>query len=72
MSAGLSISESTHDAKAKTMTGWMEGPDMTGKVTKTKAVSTWKDPNTRVFSMYSVGPDGKEALGMRITYTRKK
>jgi hypothetical protein len=22
--------------------------------------------------MYNVGPDGKESLGMRITYTRKK
>jgi hypothetical protein len=22
--------------------------------------------------MYNVGPDGKESLGMRITYTRRK
>ena len=57
MSTGLMTTESTHDAATKTMTGWM-------------VVS--KDPNTRVFSMYNVGADGKEALGMRITYTRKK
>jgi hypothetical protein len=72
MSTGLQTGESTYDAGTKTMTGWMEGPDMTGKVSKMKSTSTLKDPNTRVFSMYNTGPDGKEALGMRITYTRKK
>ena len=72
MSTGLSVSESTHDAATRTMTGWMEGPDMSGSVSKMKATTVMKDPNTRVFSMYNVGPDGKETLGMRITYTRKK
>ena len=72
MSTGLMVSESTHDAATKTMTGWMEGPDMSGNIVKTKSVSTMKDPNTRVFSMYNVGADGKENLTMRITYTRKK
>jgi hypothetical protein len=72
MSAGLMVTESTHDAATKTMTGWMEAPDMTGKMTKMKSTSVMKDPNTRVFSMYNVGPDGKENLGMRITYTRRK
>ena len=72
MSTGLSVTEATHDAATKTMTGWMEGPDMSGKVSKMKSTAVMKDPNTRVFSMYNVGADGKEALGMRITYTRKK
>jgi hypothetical protein len=72
MSSGLNVTESTYDASSKTMTGWMEGPDPTGKTMKMKSVSTMPDPNTRVFSMYNVGPDGKEMLGMRITYTRKK
>lgn len=72
MSTGLMTSESTYDAVTKTMTGWMEGPDMSGKVSKMKSTVTMKDPNTRVFSMYNVGPDGKESLGMRITYTRRK
>jgi len=72
MSTGLSVSESSYDPASKTMTGWMEGPDMTGNITKMKSVSTHKDPDTRVFEMFNVGPDGKEALGMRITYTRKK
>jgi len=72
MSTGLMTSESTHDAATKTMTGWMVGPDMEGKVSKMKSTAVMKDPNTRVFSMYNVGPDGKESLGMRITYTRRK
>jgi uncharacterized protein DUF1579 len=72
MSAGLLTSESTYDAATKTMTGFMQGPDMTGQVTKMKSTSVMKDANTRVFEMYNVGPDGKETLGMRITYTRKK
>lgn len=50
----------------------MEGPDMTGKVSKMRSTATMKDPNTRVFEMYNVAPDGKESLGMRITYTRRK
>jgi hypothetical protein len=72
MSTGLMTTESTYDAVTKTMTGSMEGPDMTGKVSKMKSTVTMKDPNTRVFSMYNVGPDGKESLSMRITYTRRK
>jgi hypothetical protein len=68
MSQGLAVAESTWDPATKTMTGMMEGPDMTGAVVKMKSVVEYKDPNTRVFTMY--GPDGKP--GMTITYTRKK
>ena len=50
----------------------MVGPDMEGNVSKMKSTVTMKDPNTRVFSMYNLAPDGKESLGMRITYTRRK
>jgi hypothetical protein len=72
MSTGLQISESSYDASKKTMTGWIEGPDMSGKTAKMKAVTEYKDPDTRVFTMYFPGPDGKEAPGMRITYKRRK
>jgi hypothetical protein len=72
MSQGLQLGESTYDAAKKTATGVMEGPDMTGKIIKMKSVVQYKDPNTRVFTMYGPGPDGKEAQMMRITYTRKK
>jgi hypothetical protein len=72
MSTGLSLTESTYDAATKTMTGWMEGPDMTGNVAKMRSVSRLKDADTRIFEMFNTGPDGKEVLGMRITYTRQK
>lgn len=72
MSAGIQLGESSYDAATKTSTGWMEGPDMTGKVVKSKAVVQYKDANTRVFTMYQAGPDGKEVLGMKISYSRRK
>lgn len=72
MSPSLMIGSSSYDAAKKTMTGWMEGPDMTGKTVKMKAVTEWKDADTRVFTMYMAGPDGKEFPGMRITYKRQK
>jgi hypothetical protein len=72
MSQGLSIGESTYDAATKTATGYMEGPDMTGNVVKMKSVVEYKDANTRVFTLYGPGPDGKEGKVMSITYTRKK
>lgn len=71
MSAGIYVSESTYDSATKTSTGFMEGPDMTGKVVKTKAVTQYKEPGTRVFTMYTTGTDGKEVPSMKITYKRK-
>jgi hypothetical protein len=71
MSQGLMVSEATWDAASRTMTGYMEGPDMSGNISKMKSVVEYKDDNTRVFTMYGPGPDGKEAMGMRITYKRR-
>jgi hypothetical protein len=71
LSTGLGLSESTYDAASKTMTGTFEGPDPSGQVQKMKSVVTWKDPDTRVFTMSGPGPDGKDATYMRITYKRK-
>jgi hypothetical protein len=72
MSTGMSMGESTYDASSKKMTGIIEGPDMTGKVSKMRSVVEWKDPDTRVFTMYGPTPDGKEVTMMRITYKRRK
>lgn len=71
MSAGISIGESTYDPATKTATGFMEGPDMTGKVVKSKSIVEYKDANTRVFTMFMTGPDGKEVPSMKITYKRR-
>jgi Protein of unknown function (DUF1579) len=72
MSTGLSAGESTYDAAAKTMTGWMEGPNPDGTMGKMKMVTKYEDDDTRVFTMSMVGPDGKEAPAMKITYKRRK
>jgi Protein of unknown function (DUF1579) len=72
MSQGLSISEGTWDPAARRWTGWMEGPDMTGKVVKVKSVSEHRPDGTRVMTAYGPGPDGKETMVMRITSTRRK
>jgi hypothetical protein len=72
MSTGISVGESTYDPATKTSTGWMEGPDPSGKVVKSKAVVQYKDPNTRVFTMYQKDKDGKEIPAMKITYSRQK
>jgi hypothetical protein len=71
MSAGISMGESTYDPAAKKATGWMEGPDMTGKVVKSRSVVEYKDANTRVMQMFTTGPDGKEVPTMKISYTKK-
>lgn len=72
MSAGIAIGTSTYDAATRTATGWMEGPDMAGKVVKSKSVVVYKDADTRVFTMYQAGPGGQEAPSMTITYKRRK
>lgn len=71
MSAGLAISEAAWDPAAKTFSGWMEGPDATGKVMKSRSVSEHKADGSRVLTMFAPGPDGKEFQMMRIVYTKK-
>ena len=71
MSTGLAVGEHTYDAATKKIEGWMEAPDMTGKVTKSRTVIEYKG-DTRTMTSYAAGPDGKEAQNMRITFTRRK
>lgn len=72
MSMAPATGMATYDPAKKTLTGWMEGLDMEGKKSKMKTTLEWKDADTRVYSHYMAGPDGKEMLAMRITYARKK
>ena len=71
MSSGISISEASHDPATKKLTGWMESPDMTGKLTKSRVVVEYKG-NTRVMTSFGSGPDGKEMQTLKITFTRRK
>ena len=72
MSMGLAMTEATYDAATKKWSGWMEGPDMTGKVMKVRNVVDVKDANNRVMTAFATGPDGKEMQVMKITYTKRK
>jgi hypothetical protein len=73
MSTTVMVTESTYDKASDTLTGWIDGPpDATGKMTKMRAVTQYKGPDTRVFTMYMTGADGKETPSMRITYKRRK
>jgi len=71
-STGLSRTEGTFDPATKTFNGLMEGPGMTGEVVKMRSSVDYSKPDTRVFTAYGPGPDGKEAMAMRSTYTRRK
>jgi len=72
MAPGMSLSEGTYDAASHTSTSWMESPDMTGNITKTKSTVEQVDADHKVMTMFMVGPDGKETPTMKISYTRKK
>jgi hypothetical protein len=72
MSTGMALGESSYDEAAGTLSGWMEGPDMTGNVMKSRSLVEYQGADTRVFSMFATGPDGQEVLGMKITYARRK
>jgi len=72
MSVGLTTGEATYDGSKKVLAGWMEGPDMTGKVMKMNELSEQKDADNRVFTMSVPGPDGHDVPIMRITYKRRK
>ena len=72
MSQGLSIGEASWDPTAKRLTGSMEGPDMTGKVVKSRSVVDYPSEASRVMTVYAAGPDGKEMQVLKITYTRRK
>jgi len=68
---GILTMEGTYDEKTSTLTevGTSHTPE--GEM-KMKNVTKDIDKDTMVFSMYMVQPDGKENLGLQITYRRVK
>ena len=69
MTTSLIVSEGTFDADKKTATDVLQGTGMDGKPARWKAVTAWKDADSRVFRMYD---EGKDQPSMTITYTRRK
>ena len=72
MSQGMATTEGTFDPATKKMESWMEARDMTGQLAKTRSIDEHPDPDHRTMTMFMKGPDGKEAQGMKISYTRRK
>lgn len=71
MSPGLAASESTWDGAAKKMTGTMKGTDPMGQPSTSRSVIEYPAAGKRVMTLFAPGPGGKEALTMRITYTKR-
>ena len=72
MSPGMAIAVSTYDAKSNRWSGTMEGPDMSGNIVKSRSTTEVTAAGARVFTLYGAGPDGKEGVMLKITYTRRK
>jgi hypothetical protein len=72
MQTYLAIWEGTFDAAKKTMTMWTESPDAYGKIIRWRGVTEWKTEDSRIWTGYMPGPDGKEFPTMIIRYQRRK
>jgi hypothetical protein len=72
MTPGMATTEGTYDPAAKKMTTWMEALDPAGNVGKMRSENEYPDADHKSMTMFMKGPDGKEAQGMKIVYTRKK
>jgi hypothetical protein len=73
MGTAILHSEGSFDAATKTFSYTGETPDaMAGKYVKTRTVEKIADADHWTMQMYSPGPDGKEFMGMEISFTRAK
>ncbi len=72
MSPAFYHSEGAFDKSGKIYTETMVGPDPTGKPMKMHMITEIKNKDQMVFTMSAPGKDGKVALVMEVTYTRKK
>jgi hypothetical protein len=75
MGTGVMLFKGTCDDPCKVLTETGEGFDpMSGKMMKTKEVTTYVDPDTYRFEMYTVGgaPDGKDVKVMELVGKRDK
>jgi len=72
MSTTPMISQGTCDGTGRVRTMTSEGSGMDGKPTTWKMIVEEKGADTRVFTMSTHGPDGRDQAMMKITYTRRK
>lgn len=71
MSTTVMLSQGTCDGTGRIRTMTAEGPGVDGKPT-TYTMEEEGGADARVFTMSTPGPDGKDRVAMKITYTRRK
>jgi hypothetical protein len=71
MATSPMISEGTYDKATRTMTMVGDMPAADGKSTKATMTTVYKDANTKIFTLRSPGPDGKDFEMLHITYKRR-
>jgi hypothetical protein len=65
------VSEGAYDATGMTLT--LRGSMMSkGKTLRWRSVEAWKDDDTRQYTVFMRGPDGKETPSLNVAYTRRK
>jgi hypothetical protein len=65
------VSEGAYDAAGMTLT--LRGSTTSkGKTLQWRSVEAWKNDDTRQFTMFMRGPNGKETPSLNVTYTRRK
>jgi hypothetical protein len=64
--------EGDFDAKKKEMTMTGEAFGMSGTLEPCRTVSRYQDDDHYTWTMFGVGPDGKESVHLTIEYSRKK
>jgi hypothetical protein len=72
MAASPVVSEGNYDKEGKILSMTGEGPGEDGKPTKYKMVTEHQDKDNMVFTMFGLGPDGKETKLFAIAYKRRK
>ena len=72
MAASPVVSEGNYDKEGKVLSMIGEGPGEDGKPTKYKMVTEHQDKDNMVFTMFGLGPDGKETKLFAIAYKRRK
>lgn len=69
----IMTSEGECDGTCKKETSWAEATNPeTGKKDRYKEIREWKDADNRVFTMSTIGADGKETTVLTINYKRRK
>jgi hypothetical protein len=69
--SALAFSDGDYDPATVTLTFQGEGGDAGGVMRRVREVLAWEGRDRRTLTIYTPGPDGQEAVSLRITYRRR-